>query len=163
MSLPYPSMTFVPFDILTAAEMNQLVANDQALAAGTGLDSGAITGDKISNYKIFSQSDTTNTTENGVKLYSGWGQILGNGSNLIFETVTLPSSITRYISMNVNFIGYKSGGASAADMTQFDVAVGAGNIVQGVNRTTTNFIVAMSSTGTFGAVYHGYSWTVMAV
>lgn len=42
MSLPYPSMNFTAFDILTAAEMNQMVANDQALADGTGFNSGAI-------------------------------------------------------------------------------------------------------------------------
>lgn len=47
MSLPYPSMVFVPLDILTAEEMNQIVGNIESLAAGTGLDSGAITSDKI--------------------------------------------------------------------------------------------------------------------
>lgn len=35
MSLPYPSMVFVPLDILTAEEMNQLVANIESLSAGT--------------------------------------------------------------------------------------------------------------------------------
>lgn len=33
MSLPYPSMTFVPLDVLTAEEMNQLVANIEYLSA----------------------------------------------------------------------------------------------------------------------------------
>lgn len=31
MSLPYPSMTFVPLDVLTAEEMNQIVANIESL------------------------------------------------------------------------------------------------------------------------------------
>lgn len=35
MSLPYPSMVFVPLDVLTAEEMNQLVANIESLSAGT--------------------------------------------------------------------------------------------------------------------------------
>lgn len=47
MSLPYPSMVFVPLDILTAEEMNQLVANIESLSSGTGLADGAITSDKI--------------------------------------------------------------------------------------------------------------------
>lgn len=47
MSLPYPSMVFVPLDILTAEEMNQIVGNIESLAAGTGLADGAITSDKI--------------------------------------------------------------------------------------------------------------------
>ena len=37
MSLPYPSMTFVPLDVLTAEEMNQLVANIEHLSNGTTL------------------------------------------------------------------------------------------------------------------------------
>lgn len=32
MSLPYPSMAFVPLDVLTAEEMNQLVANIESLS-----------------------------------------------------------------------------------------------------------------------------------
>ena len=42
MALPYPAMDFTPFDILTAAEMDQLVANDQALANGTAYEAGWI-------------------------------------------------------------------------------------------------------------------------
>lgn len=40
-------MTFVPFDILTAAELNNMHANSVALAAGTGLDNSAVTSTKI--------------------------------------------------------------------------------------------------------------------
>ena len=49
LNLPYPNMDFVPLDILTAAEMNQMVANDQALATfangladGTNLSDGIV-------------------------------------------------------------------------------------------------------------------------
>ncbi len=36
MALPYPSMSFVPLDVLTADELNQMVANDQYLATEVG-------------------------------------------------------------------------------------------------------------------------------
>lgn len=55
MSLPYPSMTFVPLDVLTADEMNQLVANIESLADGSGLDAGAIGTSAIANAAITSQ------------------------------------------------------------------------------------------------------------
>lgn len=42
MSLPVPSMSFSPFAILTAEEMNDLVENIEALADGSGLDNGAV-------------------------------------------------------------------------------------------------------------------------
>ena len=32
LTLPYPSMNFVPLDVLTAAEQNQLVANIEYIA-----------------------------------------------------------------------------------------------------------------------------------
>lgn len=47
MALPNPSMVFVPFDILTAEELNQMAANDQALSAGTGLTNGSVAAAKI--------------------------------------------------------------------------------------------------------------------
>lgn len=48
MPLPFPAMSFSPFDILTAEEMNMMASNDQSLAAGTGLNAGAVTPDKRS-------------------------------------------------------------------------------------------------------------------
>lgn len=47
--LPYPNMDFTPLDVLTAAEMDQMVANDKyladfctGLANGTNLENGMI-------------------------------------------------------------------------------------------------------------------------
>ena len=52
LTLPYPDMDFVPLDILTAAEQDQLVANIEYIAnqfplAGTNIGTGAVTQDKI--------------------------------------------------------------------------------------------------------------------
>ena len=52
LTLPYPSMNFVPLDVLTAAEQNQLVANIEYIAnqfplATTNIANGAITSAKI--------------------------------------------------------------------------------------------------------------------
>lgn len=74
MSLPYPSMVFVPLDILTAEEMNQLVSNIESLSTGTGLADGAITSDKIdwasasgsvpvSDYITFASEITINSAD----------------------------------------------------------------------------------------------------
>ena len=53
-TLPYPGMVFVPLDILTAEEQNQMVANDQylrdfcaGLADGTNLSDDAVQAQKI--------------------------------------------------------------------------------------------------------------------
>lgn len=50
--LPYPSLSFVPLDVLTAEEMNQIVANYSFIAnqfplATANIADGAVTSDKI--------------------------------------------------------------------------------------------------------------------
>ena len=88
MSLPYPSMVFVPLDILTAEEMNQIVGNIESLAAGTGLNDGAITSDKIDSATIpitvVSSKITSNlfscTSKGGVGVFIGAYQLSGSVS-----------------------------------------------------------------------------------
>lgn len=69
MSLPNPAMNFTAFDILTAAEMNELVENIEALADGSGLDTNAIPAAalatnaiKLGYAQITSNFTTTSTT-----------------------------------------------------------------------------------------------------
>lgn len=52
MALPYIGMDFVPFDILTAEELDHLVANIDALAAGTGLNDLAIATAKLADLGV---------------------------------------------------------------------------------------------------------------
>lgn len=46
-NLPYPGKSYTPFDILTAEELNEDVANIESLATGAGIGDGAVTADKI--------------------------------------------------------------------------------------------------------------------
>lgn len=56
MSLPFPGIDFIALDVLTAAEMDQLVANIEALAAGTGFAPGAVP--VLRDIKVY-ESNTT--------------------------------------------------------------------------------------------------------
>lgn len=47
MALPNPGMDFTALDPLTAAEMDDIVENIEALADGSGLDDGAVTNPKL--------------------------------------------------------------------------------------------------------------------
>lgn len=53
MSLPNPGMSFTPFDILPASDLNDIVENIEALALGTGLNDGVITTSKLSSGSNF--------------------------------------------------------------------------------------------------------------
>lgn len=63
MPLPNTGMSFTPFDPLPASDLNDLVENIEALAAGTGLDTAVVTGDKLatanSAYLAFSPGGNT--------------------------------------------------------------------------------------------------------
>ncbi len=55
MSLPNPSMDFSAFDVLPATSLDNMVANIEALAAGTGLNANAVISSKyLSNPHKFS-------------------------------------------------------------------------------------------------------------
>ncbi len=49
MPLPNPNLEFVPLDKLTAAQLNQLVANIIALADGTGLNNKSVSASKLAD------------------------------------------------------------------------------------------------------------------
>lgn len=46
-NLPYPGKAYSPFDILTAEELNEDVANIESLADGTGIGDGSVTTAKL--------------------------------------------------------------------------------------------------------------------
>lgn len=59
LTLPYPSLTFVPLDKLTAEEMNQIVSNYQAIAnqfplSASQIGSGAIGSSQLANSAVSS-------------------------------------------------------------------------------------------------------------
>lgn len=62
MSLPNPSMSFTPFDVLPASDLNDLVENIEALAAGTGLNNQVITSSKLSLTTAYQGNNTSGTT-----------------------------------------------------------------------------------------------------
>jgi hypothetical protein len=97
MALPNPSMSFTPFDILTAEEMNDLVENIEALAAGTGLNTDAITTVKIDDGAVTNPKiDWTTLTQNIIQhdgyvvigsLQMAWGQSAASSTG---TTITFP-------------------------------------------------------------------------
>lgn len=80
LTLPYPDMDFVPLDILTAAEMNELVANIEFLAnqlpvATTNITDAAVTTAKIADNAVTSGKISLTTATDA----AGFTQIdLGN-------------------------------------------------------------------------------------
>ena len=102
--LPYPDMDFTPLDILTAAEMDQMVANDQylrdfcaGLADGTNLSDGVIQARKlvpgISNYST-SEQNTGFRWKDGKTIYKK-----------TIDFGALPNTTNKAANLNISNLG----------------------------------------------------------
>ena len=75
MSLPNPAMTFTPFDPLTASQLNDFVENNEALAGGTGFDTGA-----IATAKILASNVTPAKLASEVRWWEELGRVTAGGT-----------------------------------------------------------------------------------
>lgn len=104
MSLPSPGMSFSPFAILTAEEMNDLVENIEALAAGTGLNTGAVSTTKIADTAVTSNKVDYMTVPIGYGLVvKASNQTSSGAGGFIDEVITFPSTFT---SSSSNYISW---------------------------------------------------------
>ena len=116
-TLPYPSMDFTPLDILTADELDQIVANYEAINNATiqtaNIANGAITGDKLSKTKI---------------------PVMGVGTTIITSLGTISSTTTYTATRDC----YVVGKANARNGSAYIILDGAN--VAGVPYSDTAFI-----------------------
>lgn len=73
MPLPNPGMTFTPFDPLPASELNDIVENIEALADGSGLNTGALSANPLA----------TDADATGLGLYEIARNTLGSAGDVI--------------------------------------------------------------------------------
>src|SRR5215217_7026259 len=117
MPLPNLSMSFSPFAILTAAEMNDLVENIEALAGGTGLNDNSITASKLAT--------------NAITL--GYAQVTANFSATsiasvtgLTVTVTIPTGLRKVRITVFSRAVYVGTASQAANVSLWDGAVTSG-------------------------------------
>lgn len=80
LTLPYPNMSFVPLDVLTAEEMNHIVANYTAIANVFPIGSSEIADNAITNNKIADNTITAGKIAQNTYSSSD-AQIVGTWTN----------------------------------------------------------------------------------
>lgn len=159
-NLPNPTMSFSPFAILTAEEMNDLVENIESVADGTGIGDSAVTGMKIASYRMPYQTITTNTTETDLIMQSGWNFIQGTGGNTGNKTITFPSAFSSIKSVHVMPLGLHT--ALPAAIGDFTTAYsGNNNFIFAISITNTTFSARYtvdSSATLSSSLYAGFTW-----
>ena len=104
MPLPFPGKDAVPFTPLTAQFLDEMIANDEALAAGTGLNTGAVTAVKTA----FGGNYTTTEVDTGFT----WV----DGKTIYKKTIScgaLPNATTKNVAHGVSFSYIISAGGAA--------------------------------------------------
>lgn len=167
MSLPNPSMAFFPFDPLPASQLNDMVENVEALADGSGLDDDAITPAKLAlvNYQTDNSNSIANVTNGDITIQVGWGQLVGNGTTNIAETVTFPVAFTTVLGVNPAMLGAVVTTPATTIGGLTTEYGGGGFLVTASDITTTTFLISLGrAASTFSAsVYHGYSWIAWGI
>lgn len=157
--IPYPSIVFVPLDILTAEELNQLHANTTALAnlfplAATSIADGAITSSKIANRGVSSDNVDWSTMGNqstylklgNIKICFGATSLsVGNSAYAeVVGSITFPTTFSQ---------------PPKVSLTLHDIAEACGEYVSIGNTTTSGFtfyaghVKATANSSTFSVDY----------
>lgn len=105
LALPYPDMDFVPLDILTAAEQDQLVANIEYIAnqfplSATNIANSAVTKDKLDS-ALTNISDYSTTEKS-----TGFTWI--DGKTIYKKTIefgVLPDTTSKAVNLNITNLG----------------------------------------------------------
>lgn len=108
LTLPNPDMVFVPLDILTADEMNKMVANTQYIAnqfpiASANIADSAVTGAKIASNTVKSQNIDWTTIPYGLVEKA----ITINSSGVVGASFTAPEAGV-YLCMGTVSLGFMS-------------------------------------------------------
>lgn len=110
LTLPYPSMDFVPLDILTASELDQMVANIEYIASGSvfplataNIANNAITTAKIADNAVTSSKIDFTTYSNTEKACGTWT----DGKTIYKKTIYYnnTSSASNYFDMATGITG----------------------------------------------------------
>ena len=120
--------------------------------------------------QLRTQTDNSNSiasaTTAGVFVQYGWGQIVGNDTSGLSETVTFPTAFTTVLGVSISFGGVKTG-SSAATITALDISLAGASGPHAVwsSVTTSGFTANLARVaGSFSSSnFHGYSWVAWGV
>ena len=137
-TLPYPSLDFVPLDILTAEEMNQIVANYTAInnaTIGTNqLANSSITTSKLANKAVTSDKVDWATLYKSATPLSATLPVQAQTETAV-QSFSLPAGKWRifwsvrgygdYTQVDITFAGLKANGVNVQSLAVNDATTGA--------------------------------------
>lgn len=162
MALPYPGKVYVPFDILTAQELNEDVANIESLAAGTGFNTGAIPTAALANISVTTAKINDGAVTAPKIADDTWNQTV----NAIAYNATITGTWTRLATTGTGGLSVslaQSGGAQNEEV-QFKILLTAGTytILIHHDKDVNRGIYTIFANGVSQGTTDGYSGTRLA-
>lgn len=123
---------------------------------------GTVTGEKIANYKIVRQNNTSNSTENTARILTGWGVIAVGGVATGTEVVTFNSAFT-----SIPIVTLTYGGDHASSTTYgsggINLKQAFGGAILLTTTTFTAYIRSADGSNWPGGAQVFYQWTAIGV
>lgn len=154
-------------DVSGAANLTDLsVSGTLSLPAGSletaDYGNASVTGEKIANYKIVRQNNTSNSTENTARILTGWGVIAVGGVATGTEVVTFDSAFT-----SIPIVTLTYGGDNASSTTygsgSINLKQAYGGAISLTTTTFTAYIRSADGTNWPGGAQAFYQWTAIGV
>lgn len=154
-------------DVSGASNLTDLsVSGTLSLPAGSletaDYGNASVTGEKIANYKIVRQNNTSNSTENTARILTGWGVIAMGGVATGTEVVTFDSAFT-----SIPIVTLTYGGDNASSTTygsgSINLKQAYGGAVSLTTTTFTAYIRSADGTNWPGGAQAFYQWTAIGV
>ena len=99
-TLPYPNMDFVPLDILTADELDQIVANIEAINSAS-IGTSAIANNAITTAKV-ADSAITKAKIDFTTMGAVWSRFYFSGASLSDQTVNVTTKKGRALTLRIS-------------------------------------------------------------
>ena len=141
--LPYPNMDFVPLDILTATELDQLVANIEAINATTAIDTA------INNALYYKNGDTITLDQDKTPPLAG---ILTGGNGSIWLSVPVKKRLDNITAVTCTSFsaGIRCNGVYLGGTSPYDFLTNATSTTVKIDTQVNMIYLNFSKTGGWG-------------
>lgn len=155
--LPYPSMDFVPLDVLTADELDQLVANINAVNAGVAdtaqIADNAITTNKIADDAVTAPKIDWDTMTSGTPVSLNFSSSGGTYTATHFGYVVVECAVQNSQSISVSINSAETvkaqGGSATFEWIPIVIPVCKGDVIVATSSDSGNDAQVMSGLSKF--------------
>lgn len=144
-------------DVVKVDSSDNLQVGKDTEAGHTVINAGT---SKLVKIKVLRQNDTTNAYKANGAILTGWGQIQGNNTDTVEESVAFGITFSEVPIVVASFASAYSGGGAASALSDFTAVSSTlhSSIVSAITTGGFTFKLYRAATTLVSSNYHGYTW-----